>query len=157
MTRHEFLDNTVAFYAADPLGRRCVVKDPEVDSQACRYRSGERRCAIGRFVLPEYIDYIQDNGNRVDTIMYALPPEIIALGVAFLDTVQSLHDIPEYWNDTGLSKLGHYAVAVLHEGIDEYEQTGKLDRFNNVVAYGATPMWDESHRRLRAEIDRNFA
>ena len=106
MTREEFLIDTIQYYSANPLERRCVD-----DYMLCTYTPNKpttQGCAIGRFMTPEQqsladkIIFLNEFFNN-DNIMPAI---LKPLGLTFLHNVQRLHDKYEYWNNYGLTESG---------------------------------------------------
>lgn len=110
MTRLEFLQDLIDFYSAD-TSRRSLGKH----AGNCQYRYNGKACAIGRHLL--FYDYAME-GMRVHQLVQTfdcLSPEILNLGVDFLDEMQFLHDSDNYWCDSGLSELGEKHVQELKE------------------------------------------
>jgi hypothetical protein len=122
-----FLDETVAFYGADPKGRRAIAPD----SGNCCYRTeAGNGCAIGRHILPDHYDilmddrwkdgckYIVDVPTLIEDFPEALPEAVIKLGGDFLSDVQSLHDAERNWDfkHGGLSNDGQIAYEEIVDG-----------------------------------------
>jgi len=111
MTRKEFLDDLIAFYSADPVGRRSV----GVMRGGCYYRgSNGRKCAIGRYI-PNYQYSGKMEGLIVSAtaVWKALPESIRALEAPFLIACQNLHDEARFWSANGLTKAGVRAVSAI--------------------------------------------
>jgi hypothetical protein len=100
--RFAFLKETIQFYN---LGNRAVY-----GKSTCVYTETETSpgCAIGRFIPHDG----KFDLKRIGGIEYAvwfgnvLPEWMMAMGIGFLSAVQQLHDISDYWTETGLSHSG---------------------------------------------------
>lgn len=114
MTRKEFLDDMVAYYSTDPVGRRSINPSSELNSTRCLYRGPNgKKCAIGRHIPDEEYDpEMEGKGvcDYEDAYGTKAPASIAHLGVPFLARVQSLHDCDENWTATGLSHDGKSAL-----------------------------------------------
>jgi hypothetical protein len=116
--RKRFLDELIAYYSADPVGRRGTKPSTNHDSDyipvtTCYYRHPvypERKCAIGRHIPDDkYSDEIEGSGV-CGKVMVLLPQEIQDLGESFLAECQQLHDNNEHWDDKGLTSKGESRV-----------------------------------------------
>jgi hypothetical protein len=125
-TKLEILQETVAYYAADPVGRRAKL------GAKCMYRTPEgRRCAVGRCMtkasVVAYAAYIGTVKNLVSTVLNGayigydtvvrqpLKRNYQGHNLNFWDDLQALHDNNTYWTESGLSAEGQQFVAVLSE------------------------------------------
>jgi hypothetical protein len=117
--REAFLNETVEYYSADPVGRRCRGRNGG-GFDGCEYapetlgkQATSEGCAIGR-KLPREIALELDElqaGSVCDHLTWnRLPEELTSLGQEFLQAVQTLHDISDYWTAIGLSTKGKNLV-----------------------------------------------
>lgn len=122
-TYHDIIDETVAFYSANPSRRSTT-------SSGCHYHGpNNRQCAFARYVTPETqptLDILEGK-----TASYCLnpdgtnnspicPPVQLLPDVAhftakayFWNDLQHLHDTESYWITTGLSGEGQARVNQL--------------------------------------------
>lgn len=123
--RLEVLEDTVKYYSED-INRRCFGDGD--DPSECRYspksvgKEGiSQGCAVGRLLPQEMKDEIDETYGAVniDDLVsyhsYALPKEVISLGVNFLVQLQRLHDKNEHWSKSGLSDKGQLTVNEIKE------------------------------------------
>lgn len=102
--RREILEDTIQHFNSN---NRSVVNN----NRRCLY-SGNG-CAIGRLIKDKELCLTLDdlNGGWSDTSVVSvwplLPDELKELGQKFLVSLQTLHDIEEYWDINGLSVSGH--------------------------------------------------
>lgn len=119
MTRKEFLEDTVAYYSADPVGRRAVVKEGIIG--LCYYRHPDdpsKRCAAGRWIPDEKYDVsLEKKVVDTDEVFVCLEEEVQKLGKAFVRDVQYLHDGSVHWNDEGLSEEGKEYLASIEKKV----------------------------------------
>jgi len=119
--RLEFLNDMVAYYSFDSQNRRCISAYGQ-----CRYNpktlalEKSEGCAIGRKLSKEVSNEMDDIGeDSIDEFMLGgyfrekLSSKAIEeldklekLGVDFLGSIQTLHDIDRYWSHHGLSEEG---------------------------------------------------
>lgn len=91
------------------------------DTGNCHYSPTDYSCgcAIGRRVpnkdLCQQFDQTNPPGVRNPLIFGNLPSNLQALGVAFLEAIQGLHDSSINWEPTGLSPQGRATVGQLCE------------------------------------------
>lgn len=121
--KHNLLNETIQYYSADPLNRRCVSGN---SGGGCKY-SGKTvnlplsdGCAIGRLLSPELrLDFDSRGTVSVGTIFSELPENIQAYGLPFLKQLQVLHDSDYFWNSNGLSISGLDKAAQIRNSIDK--------------------------------------
>lgn len=118
MTREEFLLDTIKYYSED-VSRRCV------DNGNCKYSGKSLNmnsdgCAIGRWLDEELkleLDALGTVPVQNEKVFDKLPKWMQGMGRCFLHDVQDLHDIDNYWNESGLSQFGKEKV---NEMIEHY-------------------------------------
>lgn len=110
MTTLEIIEETVAYYAADPK-RRAVT-----ENGGCDYITDDgRMCAFGRCEINP-IQHSQGIGARFDNdeqIENVLKPEYRGQDPYFWRSLQALHDESNNWDETGLTKGGQKEVEKL--------------------------------------------
>jgi len=84
-----------------------------VSTKNCMYAPAHDKtegCAIGRLIKDKALciefDSITNNSVRSVEMFLKLPLELQALDQDFLLSVQNLHDVGYYWNETGLNDRG---------------------------------------------------
>jgi len=102
------LEETAAFYNSNNRA--------ENEKGGCYYtlivNGEERGCAIGRKIADKSLcEKFNLMGGRnyspsVKQVFYMIPFELQELGINFLTSIQSLHDIKDNWNLEGLSERG---------------------------------------------------
>ena len=107
----EILKDTVDYYREDPVNRRCLDDDGN-----CMYTWGNRHCAVGRYLKPEYQkENWPDNSMSVYelaeysddySIDHFLVDKAHGLDVQFWRDLQDIHDIPRYWQEWDRDKDG---------------------------------------------------
>ena len=109
------LNETVEYYSADPVGRRCV------GERRCAYspiklglEDTSEGCAIGRKITAELAEEfdaeIGDSSVSNRYIFDRLPEELKELTVQFLEVIQYLHDSDNSWDGKGLTQIGKERV-----------------------------------------------
>ena len=92
-----FINDTVAYYSADPKSRRSI------SAWGCSYSSKNGTsagCAIGRHLDKDLcitLDRYTSPGVSNPKVFNKLPPELRELTMGLLVDMQSLHDIGSYW------------------------------------------------------------
>lgn len=116
-TRQELLNNTIKYYSADPVGRRA-----STITSGCQYINKDgNSCAIGREVMnPQFLENL---GGVVDDVFDKLPKRLQNMGKGFLTSIQSLHDVPRFWDAGGLTTLGEHKVTII---CNSYQLTNPL-------------------------------
>lgn len=120
MTKLEIIQETVEYYSVD-VNRRAINHNPEF-RYGCYYKKGKAYCAVGRVML----DPQEEWGGTVDILIDAigrsipfndklLKPEYHNHSVNFWVDLQKLHDLPSYWNESGLTEEGLEYVSELKE------------------------------------------
>ena len=109
------LEETVAFYGADPEARRSRRYHEALGTMTCIYRGPNgTACAIGRLLQDGEVNPSWDKrGVGVCLIFDDLPPRVQAYGSEFLRMLQGLHDDSEFWAHRGLTPEGvDYAQSI---------------------------------------------
>lgn len=116
------LKDTVEYYSADPVGRRCNI------GSRCRYspksimKPSSEGCGIGRLVPPSKAEYYDMKYPSLGVLaIYEaddLPKYVRDLGIGFLIELQGLHDSIFNWNTEGLTPSGKLAVERIEELIN---------------------------------------
>lgn len=126
MTREEFLLDTIKYYSED-TSRRCVLNGKCTYSPKTLNINSDG-CAIGRWLDEELkleLDAIGTVPVQNEKVFDKLPEWMQGMGRCFLHDVQKLHDINNYWNESGLSQFGKNKVNEMIEhytlNIPEYE------------------------------------
>lgn len=114
MTKHQIIDETVAYYSED-IGRRAV---NEVGG--CVYFHGKtgNMCAVGRCANePKYLNPDLFFTSLSDTLSdeEIFKTEYQGHEPEFWAELQKLHDNKRYWNDGGLTEYGQKTVQRLKE------------------------------------------
>lgn len=112
-TKVEIIDETVAFYGADPKGRRSMNK-----SGTCLYIGFHNtHCAFARCCTDEGLESLArlefnlvSDFRDIDGIV---KPEYAGHSKAFWREIQMLHDNDIYWDDKGISFDGAQWVESL--------------------------------------------
>ena len=130
----QILKDTRDHYAADPDNRRSIDEDGN-----CNYTWGERHCAIGRYLKPEYQreDWI-DNNMSVHELMegsddgcnidWCLRDDVKGLDADFWRNLQDFHDSHHCWiteedyniddEPIGLSRIGKENYRTIEKKIN---------------------------------------
>lgn len=126
MTREEFLLDTIKYYSED-TSRRCVSEDKCTYSPKTLNINSDG-CAIGRWLDEELkleLDALGTVPVQNEKVFDKLPKWMQDMEKYFLHRVQDLHDMDNYWNESGLSQLGKEKVNEIIEhynlNIPEYE------------------------------------
>ena len=100
----EILKDTVDYYREDPLNRRSVDDDGN-----CMYTWGDKHCAVGRYLKPEYQkENWPDNGMSAYELAeysddYSIDEFLVdkahGLDVQFWRDLQDIHDTVGYWEE----------------------------------------------------------
>lgn len=118
-TMMEILDDTVAYYSADPEGRRAA--DPE--TEVCCYRTEVgHMCAVGRYRDFAFKVAAMREGLSVRILMREYGqdifiPEAKGHTALFWQDLQYLHDKSQRWTRTGLSTTGEREVHAIRTRI----------------------------------------
>jgi hypothetical protein len=117
------LQERVAFYAADPVGRRAVVPDSEDHYLAdCMYRTedGARTCFIGGMLTEQELQTLEDEDMRSDALHNVIDylPSLAEWSEKFLFDCQNFHDIDKYWDEKGLTSDGKDVLQNLFNRIE---------------------------------------
>lgn len=102
MTKIEIIDETVAFYSADPSRRA-------IKNTTCMYSTGigpeEKRCAFGRCMTEDAVNQHGDFQGSVHSLAREkaplddlLLPQYHGHDGDFWRRLQRLHDYPRYWD-----------------------------------------------------------
>ncbi len=110
--REDFLLDTIQHYTSKNRG---VKQDQRGHSTVCLYR---KNCAIGRKIddpaLKEEMDRVGGTPAEFESenpgIWSKMPESLRELGSGFLNSVQRLHDMDEFWCERGLTALGRGEV-----------------------------------------------
>jgi hypothetical protein len=123
-----FLDDTVEYYSADPIGRRS--RNTADFNGSCKYdpaKAGKadtsEGCAIGRHMTPEQKAVADHNKGVGSSSVNELPVHLIPeklrdMPIEFLRRVQSLHDSDHHWDANGLSSLGRSVLLRIRQDFD---------------------------------------
>lgn len=111
-TKEDFLLDTINHY--NSLNRAIVPVSGELGAVSCVYHPTEtsKGCAIGRH-LPLKVSSnsnLQSASVNRDIVFNLLPKWMQNLGRTYLAYVQRLHDLPENWDEFGLSDSGKLRV-----------------------------------------------
>ena len=122
ITPVELIQETVAYYSADPVGRRAILSINEVPEKAplCQYQTlDNRKCAVGRcmldndnlYMLSGSIDdaYWRDEyGDRKENAKWQtlIKPEYEDIPNDLWVQLQQFHDTNDNWDEEGLSERG---------------------------------------------------
>lgn len=113
-TYKSVIEETVAFYGEDPVGRRSLNPHKVNDNDPRCLYVGEngKRCAFARCVAPESVDYLRDyEGKNAATAIHGLDekrpvelhPDYAHLrNSTFWNELQYLHDTDAIWWSGGL-------------------------------------------------------
>jgi hypothetical protein len=118
----KLIDETVAYYAADPQRRRAK------DNSGCSYETDDgRRCAVGRCLQdPRYIQIVVvtplacsalPDRMQASTLDELLKPEYRGYPEELWRLLQRLHDSTVYWNTNGLTLTGRERVDTIKEWV----------------------------------------
>jgi hypothetical protein len=124
--RLAFLNDTLAYYEADPVNRRnAALGDTGCGNHAeCTYapqHAGTEGCAIGRHLpleLAKRLDYWSDSSVNNPIVFNRLPDALKELGKVFLGDMQHLHDRGPLWiendcqTDTAAERRANYVASL---------------------------------------------
>lgn len=108
MTQLEIINDTVAYYSADP-GRRALMGD---NNKTCAYRTFDgRMCAVGRWLTDshEFRSETMSASQLLPGLKDSeLKPEVREYkdDIDFWEELQRLHDTNEFWSAEGLTAEG---------------------------------------------------
>ena len=121
----DLLKDTVDYYREDPSGRRSVTDDGD-----CMYTWGDRHCAIGRYLKPEYQreDWPDNNMSAYELAEYSdnysidefLIDKAHGLDVQFWRDLQDIHDTVGYWEEWHEHKDGVRDYKLTDRGKEVY-------------------------------------
>ena len=117
----DILKDTVDYYREDPSGRRCVTDDGD-----CMYTWGDRHCAIGRYMRPEFQseEFSENNGATVNGLLYHIDHYLVknvwGLDLDFWSCLQDLHDTVGYWEEWHEHKDGVRDYKLTDRGKEVY-------------------------------------
>jgi hypothetical protein len=126
LSKEEIINETVSFYSADPK-RRNVSVNSTTNSAQCNYVSTDgRNCAVGRclttkvkdkLVTSEYnssdfqglvVGMVNCSWAEADlNLNKVLKPSYRGHNLRFWEDLQSLHDVDDFWDETGLTIKGN--------------------------------------------------
>jgi hypothetical protein len=121
----EFLEETITYYSENPVERRCVSKNGSCwYSPVAAKKSNSQGCAIGRKMSEEQQKKILELG--INPPVEFLPRELIPESLhifpsVYLIKIQSLHDVEQYWDYSGLTVQGKVKVRDIKHYITGYE------------------------------------
>ena len=104
-TREELLQNTVNHFNSNNRSEFCMNEH----SSICKYRSGNKGCAIGRELTDELAYELDDlNCGFVSEpeVFNLLPERLQMMKSDYLKSIQELHDNKIHWDENGLSRRG---------------------------------------------------
>lgn len=111
MTQEQIVEETIAWYGADPVGRRSMKSNG-----ACYYAmTRKKRCAVGRCMTIKNAQATDDRlkwrgrGTSVVAISNLetlLKPRYRGHPLMFWRDLQKLHDNSFHWGKRGLSEIG---------------------------------------------------
>ena len=100
----DILKDTVDYYREDPVNRRSVDDDGN-----CMYTWGDKHCAVGRYLKPEYQkENWSDNGMSAYELAeysddYSIDQFLVdkahGLDLQFWRDLQDIHDTVGYWEE----------------------------------------------------------
>lgn len=111
MTPLELLEETIAYYSADPLRRAS-------DRNGCYYNNNGKYCAVGRCLKPEENTegrFLNSFFVMGESLVEALSdvkkeslflPQYKGIPKEVWGDIQLLHDNPCFWNNNGLTNFG---------------------------------------------------
>jgi hypothetical protein len=120
------VDETVAFYGANPRGRRAT----DAGNTICFYYDSGCCCAVGRALINpaamqrsypnKRIDQIDEEINNLQLLF---KPEYRGYSIGIWRRLQVLHDSPMHWNESGgLTAVGQRSA----EGIKVWINSNRL-------------------------------
>lgn len=121
MTPLEFLKDTIAFYSADPKGRRSV---KEGSTKCLYFGPNGTNCAVGRWIDPRFKDSIMSGVESYnEASVYDLTLKFrgcivfaaTSLSLSVLGDMQLLHDFDDNWDQSGLSEKGEVLAKRLRK------------------------------------------
>lgn len=106
------LQDTINFYTLENRAVDCYEK--------CQYLTEDgKRCAIGRLLKKGREKDLMECSNSVEAFVQngqfedIIPKWMNRLDPTFLKAIQVLHDSPDFWTETGLSKKGIDQVRLI--------------------------------------------
>lgn len=120
MTKLEIIDETVAFYSEN-VDRRAM------DDIRCAYfdTNTSNKCAVGRCLIdPEKVERMLRKDLPTDVfnlyksgiiVEESFQDKYKGHSIVFWNELQKLHDIDDYWQKGGLTKIGKEYVNELKE------------------------------------------
>jgi len=118
------IEETVAYYSADPVGRRGINPDKQ-KGVYCQYKTADgKMCAAGRCMVDPQQDWVGPVTNiwvgNSGTIVPVWKPEYEGHDIAFWRDLQRLHDNGDYWTKTEMHENGKiYADKLLEKYKDQ--------------------------------------
>ena len=134
LTKEEIINETVKFYSADTK-RRSV--NEEVGTSGCYYALEDgRNCAVGRCLTTKIKNKLKTShihfnncdfqglivgmvkcewDNTDENLDKLLKPSYRGHSLRFWEDLQSLHDIYDYWNETGLTIKGNEVLEQINK------------------------------------------
>ena len=118
MTPQELLEDTIAYYSVNPAERRCkaIIGSCHYSPKTANKPTSDG-CAIGRHLSDEVKEKFDFRGGSIYFIkkyaleLFALAPQWMQdMDIDFLRNIQGLHDVSDFWNETGLSQEGKECV-----------------------------------------------
>lgn len=118
LTKLEIIEETVNFYSEDPSRRATDGRG------GCLYYDSDtgKMCGLGRCMLEDFLIENHVNLNQTGSVSEgllleledihkmtlddALKPEYRGHDLDFWDGIQTFHDMPDYWNEQGLTEKG---------------------------------------------------
>lgn len=133
LTKEEIINETVKFYSTDP--KRRSVNNKKEGTPNCQYVSGDgRNCAVGRCLTTKIKNKVATstyNNSDFQGLVHGmigcewdkteenldklLKPSYRGHNLRFWEDLQNLHDVDDYWNETGLSADGTYDLEKLRK------------------------------------------
>ena len=117
--RQEVINKVKSSYTLST--RSLSVEDNGIEGP-CMYNNGAgRKCAVGMFIKPEYVDdpewTAEHNEDGAKFLLISnddiLVDEYQGLNREFWEDLQSLHDESVFWDDNGLSRQGNEYVKTI--------------------------------------------
>lgn len=131
MTAQEIIQETVDYYAQDPVRRRATYTKPEEGLDVCKYRTPfyGRKCAVGRCMTDDALDELANSPGSIRTVLVTSTLQPGTTQQQLLDSwlqecyrghdpefwfqLQKLHDTSGFWDGQGLTSSGELFVFTL--------------------------------------------